>query len=1066
MIVPYQKMIQQKSIDEVISLDISDVIGKYVTLTQKGTNYQGSCPFHKEKTPSFSVSPSRGIYKCFGCGKRGNAIGFVMDFKKLDYISAVKAIADEHNIILLQESNSKESIEKFSRNELLYSTNQLALRWFQDNLKQKEYAAALLYAQSRWNDDMIGDFGIGFAPDKWDGLKNWAKANGIKEDILLETGLLSEGKGKRFDFFRNRIIFPIINTSGRIVGFTGRDFSGKKNVPKYFNTRQTDVFTKGKNLYGLHLASKSIKEKGFAYLVEGNADVIRLHQCGLINTVGSGGTSLTVDQISELKRYAGSVTLIGDSDKPGLAAVVKNGKMIIEAGMFCNVIPLPDNDEKQDPDSFFTDGKQFDVFASKHLQDYIIWQANSQREKCNSLDVKSNLIDELSYLITRLPVPSHGIYTEQLSKNIKPKKAWEDRIRQFLSDEPKEEKKDNSNNIPDHVILSDYEKYGFYEDRNCYFFRTREGPKRGCNFTMEPLFHISSVLNSKRLYKITNEFGFSQVIELQQKDMISLSNFKLRVESLGNFLFEGQDSDLNKLKRFLYEKTQTCFEIAQLGWQKEGFWAWCNGIYNSRFKGTDHNGIVIHNDKNYYLPSSSDIYKAEDSLFVSERRFKFTPGNVSLDDYAAKLINVFGENAMFGLCFYFASLFRDHIAKQFGFFPILNLFGPKGAGKTELAISLMQFFGQQTKGPNITNTTKAALADHVALFSNSCCHIDEYKNNLEYEKIEFLKGLWDGTGRTRMNMDKDRKKETTHVDCGIMLSGQEMPTADIALFSRLIFLSFYKVEYTDKEKLAFNELKDLEKLGLTHITHELLQYRKLFIDGFMENYKLASDELNKALNNVVIEDRIFRNWLVILASYRTLKDVITVPWEYRKLLDSAAKLIISQNQETKKSNEMAIFWSIVEFLTNDGLIREDVDFKVDYISKLKTDKLTTETDWNPAKNVLFLNHSRIFQLYRVHGQKAKENILPLKTLEYYLMNSKEYLGRKLSVSFKVEDNRRLVEDQEVEVNTEGNQVKKVTRRITTAMAFDYDMLHISILNMIDKQEIDEKTGKPKSDLPF
>ena len=989
-----------------------------------------------------------------------------MDFKKLDYISAVKAIADDHNIILLQESNSKEANEKFSRNELLYATNLLAQRWFQDNLKQKEYAAALLYAQSRWNDDMIGDFGIGFAPDKWDGLKNWAKANGIKEDILLETGLLSEGKGKRFDFFRNRIIFPIMNTSGRIVGFTGRDFSGKKNVPKYFNTRQTDVFTKGKNLYGLHLASKSIKEKGFAYLVEGNADVIRLHQCGIINTVGSGGTSLTVDQISELKRYSGSVTLIGDSDKPGLAAVVKNGKMIIEAGMFCNVIPLPDNDEKQDPDSFFTDGKQFDVFAAKHLQDYIIWQANSQRDKCNSLDVKSNLIDELSYLITRLPVSSHGIYTEQLTKIIKPKKAWEDRIRQFLSDEPKEEKKDNSNNIPDHVILSDYEKYGFYEDRNCYFFRTREGPKRGCNFTMEPLFHISSVLNSKRLYKITNEFGFSQVIELQQKDMISLSNFKLRVESLGNFLFEGQDSDLNKLKRFLYEKTQTCFEIAQLGWQKEGFWAWCNGIYNSRFKGTDHNGIVIHNDKNYYLPSSSDIYKAEDSLFVSERRFKFTPGTISLDDYATKLIGVFGENAMFGLCFYFASLFRDHIAKQFGFFPILNLFGPKGAGKTELAISLMQFFGQQTKGPNITNTTKAALADHVALFSNSCCHIDEYKNNLEYEKIEFLKGLWDGTGRTRMNMDKDRKKETTHVDCGIMLSGQEMPTADIALFSRLIFLSFYKVEYTDKEKLAFNELKDLEKLGLTHITHELLQYRKLFIDGFMENYKLASDELNKALNNVVIEDRIFRNWLVILASYRTLKDVITVPWEYRKLLDSAAKLIISQNQETKKSNEMAIFWSIVEFLTNDGLIREDVDFKVDYISKLKTDKLTTETDWNPAKNVLFLNHSRIFQLYRVHGQKAKENILPLKTLEYYLMNSKEYLGRKLSVSFKVEDNRRLVEDQEVEVNTEGNQVKKVTRRITTAMAFDYDMLHISILNMVYKQEIDEKTGKPKSDLPF
>jgi len=1059
-------MIKQQSIEEVQNLDIADVIGKYITLTNKGTSYLGSCPFHKEKTPSFSVSPSRGMYKCFGCGKAGNAISFVMEFKKLDYISAVKTIAEDHNIKLLQENDSNENNEKFNRNELLYSANKLAHSWFQNNLKQKENISALLYAQSRWSDEMIGDFGIGFAPDNWDGLKTWAKGKGIKEDILIETGLLAESKGKRFDYFRNRIIFPIFNTGGRIAGFTGRDFSGSKDAPKYFNTRQTDIFTKGKILYGLHLAGKSIKETGVAYLVEGNADVIRLNQIGKHNTVGSGGTSLTRDQISELKRFAGSVTLIGDSDKPGRAAVVKNGKMIIEAGMFCNVIELPDGEGKQDPDSFFTDMDQFEKYAAQNTQDYIIWQAISQQERCKSADVKSKLVDELSYLITRLPVSSHEIYTEQLGKLIKPKKAWLDRIRQYMADEPKEEKKDAGNKIPDHIILSDWEKYGFYEDGNCYFFKTKDGPKRGCNFTMEPLFHIASVINSKRLYKITNEFGFSQVIELLQKDMISLSNFKLRVESLGNFLFEGQDCDLNKLKRFLYEKTQTCFEIAQLGWQKEGFWAWCNGIYNSRFMATDHNGIVNHADKNYYLPSSSDIYKAEDSLFVSERRFKFTPGVVSLNDYSTKLIDVFGENAMFGLCFYFASLFRDHIAKQFGFFPILNLFGPKGAGKTELAISLMQFFGQQTKGPNITNTTKAALADHVALFSNSCCHIDEYKNNMEYEKIEFLKGLWDGTGRTRMNIDKDRKKETTHVDCGIMLSGQEMPTADIALFSRLIFLSFYKVEYTDKEKLAFNELKDLEKLGLIHLTHELLQYRKLFIDGFMENYHLASNELNKSLNNVVIEDRIFRNWLVILASYRTLKDVITVPWEYRKLLDSAAQLIIRQNQETKKSNEMSIFWSIVEFLTNDGLIREDVDFKVDYISKLKTDKLTIETDWSPAKNVLFLNHSRIFQLYRVHGQKTKENILPLKTLEYYLMNSKEYLGRKLSVSFKVEDNRRLVEDQEVEVNTEGTQMKKVTRRITTAMAFDYDMLHISILNMVDKQEIDEITGKPKSDLPF
>ncbi|MEI7526519.1 MAG: DNA primase [Mariniphaga sp.] len=1053
-------MIQQISIDEVNSLDISEVIGKYITLNRKGANYHGQCPFHKEKTPSFSVSPAKGIYKCFGCGKAGNSIGFVMEFKQLDFISAVKAIANDHNIIIHQEMETKETRERFTRSEQLYSANKLAQTWFAENLREKENATALEYAQGRWNDETIADFGIGFAPDKWDGMKLWAKTKGISESILVETGLLSESNGKFFDSFRNRLIFPIFDRSARIVGFTGRDFFGKKDTPKYFNTRQTEIFTKGKILYGYHLAIKSIKEHGFAYMVEGNADVIRMHQIGIANTVGAGGTSLTRDQISELKSRTDSLTLIGDSDKAGQAAVIKNGKMIIESGLFCNVIELPNGEDKQDPDSFFTSVAHFDTYATENIQDYIIWQANSQRKKCNNPDIKSKLINELSFLISKLPVSSHDIYIEQLSGIIKPKKAWEDRIRQLISDEPKEEKKEAGSNIPQHVILSDYEKYGFYEDENRYFFRTKDGPKRGCNFIMEPLFHIASVINSKRLYKITNEFGFSQVIELQQKDLISLSNFKLRVESLGNFLFEGMDCDLNKLKRFLYEKTQSCFEIVQLGWQKDGFWAWSNGIYSTKFIASDYNGIVKFSDKNYYLPSSSDIYKSEDNLFVSERRFKFTPSDISLNEYATKLITVFGDNAIFGLCFYFASLFRDHIAKLFGFFPILNLFGPKGAGKTELAISLLQFFGHQGKGPNITNTTKAALADHIALFSNSCCHIDEYTNSLEYEKIEFLKGLWDGTGRTRMNMDKDKKKETTHVDCGIMLSGQHMPTADIALYSRLVFLAFCKVEYSDLEKAAFNELKELEKLGLSHITHELLQHRKLFTSEFMENYKRASDELNFALNNAVIEDRIFRNWLVILASYRTFMNVIRVPWEYRKLLDIAAQLIKRQNQETKKSNELSIFWGIVEFLTNDGLIREDVDFRVDFVSSLKTDLLTTETNWHPAKNILFLNHSRIFQLYRVHGQKTKENILPLKTLEYYLMNSKEYLGRKLSVSFKVEENKRVVEDQEVEVNIHGKGVKKVTRRVTTAMAFDYDMLQISILNVVNKQEIDDDIGNP------
>ena len=479
------------------------------------------------------------------------------------------------------------------------------------------------------------------------------------------------------------------------------------------------------------------------------------------------------------------------------------------------------------------------------------------------------------------------------------------------------------------------------------------------------------------------------------------------------------------------------------------------------FKSTDHNGIVRHDEKNYYLPSLSDIYKSEDNLFVYERRFRFFPGKISLYEYAQRLVKVYGENAIFGLCFYFATLFRDHIAGRFGFFPILNLFGPKGAGKTEMAISLLQFFGNHTKGPNITNTTRAALADHVALFANALCHIDEFKNSIEIEKVEFLKGLWDGTGRTRMNMDKDKKKETTNVDVGIILTGQEMTTIDIALYSRLIFLSFHKDEYTDQEKTAFNNLKEIEKLGLTHITHEILSHRNIFLADYMENYRLAGEELTAVLKGSVIEDRIFRNWLVIIAAYRTLKEVVRLPWLYDEVLAVAARLLIRQNKETKKSNELAIFWGIVEFLTNDGLIKEEVDFKVDYVSRLKTDKVNGEAEWNPPKNVLLLNHSRIFHLYKIHGQRSKENVLPMKTLEYYLMNSKEYLGRKNSVSFKVEENKKIVEDKEEPVMG-APPVKTIKRRITTAMVFDYDLLNISILNASKSDE--EEEGE--QELPF
>lgn len=295
---------------------------------------------------------------------------------------------------------------------------------------------------------------------------------------------------------------------------------------------------------------------------------------------------------------------------------------------------------------------------------------------------------------------------------------------------------------------------------------------------------------------------------MKQEDLVSIAKFKQRIEGLGNFLWKASERELTKLKAFLYEKTETAIMITQLGWQRQGFYAFGNGIFHDgRFLKVDDFGIVRIKDKgNFYLPANSKIYRDDIKLFQFERRFiHIGYSSVPLREFTDQLFKVFGNNGRVGFLFLLATLFRDVVTRSTRSFPILNLFGPKGSGKSELGHTLMSFFIIENVPPNIQNSTLPALNDTVAAVANALVHIDEYKNNLDINKHEFLKGLWDGTGRTRMNMDLDKKKETTSVDAGIILSGQEMPTADIALFSRLIFLSFSTSTFSNEEKKNYQE---------------------------------------------------------------------------------------------------------------------------------------------------------------------------------------------------------------------------------------------------------------------
>ena len=1150
-----------------INEDIAEVIGNYVDLKTIGNKYRACCPFHNEKTPSFTVTPARGIYKCYGCGKGGDAVSFIQEHEGVDFKEALEIGAKKLNLDfkwITDKSNFND--EEYKQKEALRIACQKAAEFYADWLKH-EFPTGLKYLKDRgfdpvsetWtepkksqpvpvtiepvkveidslfmdaaefviqaqnaspssiqkkfkigynradrillqletagvvgpidgykgrsvlvddsdrfkallekqysepanepepvaettesitHDNNVLPFMLGYAPDG-NMLLKWAKKEAINLNLLIEADLIKSKEGREFDTFRNRIMFPIFNKSGKVIGFTGRTLSTDKTVPKYLNTGDTPIYCKGNELFALNLARNEIKKEDKAYLVEGNFDVTRMHQIGVLNTIAPCGTALTVEQAKLLKQYTNKVTLIYDGDSAGQKAMSKNAEILIREQFHVSVIILPEN---EDPDTAFPTLEAFEK-ANSNQVDYIIYKTTHVKEKSQNPAYKADLIKEISFLITRYDEPSkHEVYLDEISKIIGPKKLWQDHFKAFLADKaPVETKKSRA--IPANVSLDEYYERGFYVDHNCMYFQDSKGsPKQQSNFTMTPLFHIESTVNAKRLYEVKNNHGTVRVIEIPQRDLVSISAFKVRIESLGNFLWTGSETDLNRLKAWLYEKTNSAKEVTQMGWNKDGIYVWGNGIYNGKFTETDSYGIAAHGGENYYIPSASRIYAGEENLFEFERKFIHVEGNISLREYMKKFTKVFGDNGKIALSYYFASLFRDIIIRKFSKYPILNLFGPKGAGKNACAESLLHFFGRLPKIPNLHNTSKPALADHVATSSNALCVLDEYRNDLEMEKREFLKGLWDGTGRTRMNMDKDKKKETTSVDQGVIVCGQQMATADIALFSRFVVLSFTQTEFSKEEIRLYEELEEINKRGLTHITHQILKHRPFFKENYTKKVDEVSLKLEELLKGQAVETRVFNNWLMILSAYATLDDEIELPWDYTETMQLAVDLMLRQNSEMKKNDDLGHFWKIVGYLASSNLIFEDGDYKLvyaDHVTRRYMDGGQWKSDkiqYIEPKQLFYLTTSRVFSMYKSQCLREGDKPLPEATIEYYLKNSKAFLFETKKESFKKIDPKTGHQESQFAMVDGVEQSIGKKRTSTTAFVFDYKLLNISVEN--------------------
>ena len=463
-------MIPQDTVNRILdTAQIVDVVGDFVTLKKRGANYTACCPFHNEKTPSFSVSPSKGIYKCFGCGKSGTAVGFVMEHESLSYVEALKYLAKKYHIEVVEKEESAEDIAKRQKNESLLLVSEYAGRFFQESLKTPEgQNIAYQYFRSRGLEDAtIEKYCLGWAPLNRKALTEAAREAGYKEEFLIETGLaIKYDDGRIGGRFYDRVMFPIHSVSGRIIAFGGRTLRTDKSVAKYVNSPETEIYVKSRSLYGIYFAKSEISRKDKCILVEGYLDVLSMHQLGITNVVASSGTSLTVEQIRLIHKFTDNVTIIYDGDGAGIHAALRGIDLVLKEGMNVKIVLLPDG---QDPDDFARRHSLEEVedYIARNERDFIGFKSDLLLDQAGNDPLKkAQLINDVADSVALMPDPvKRAVYVRScaekfgIDEQILTERISRKRKDMIIADQKQEERQRALKDIPA-PMPDDYIDYG------------------------------------------------------------------------------------------------------------------------------------------------------------------------------------------------------------------------------------------------------------------------------------------------------------------------------------------------------------------------------------------------------------------------------------------------------------------------------------------------------------------------------------------------------------------------------------------------------------------------------
>lgn len=1092
-------LISKRTIDAVHDLSIVDVVEHYgIELKRKGSSLTCCCPFHSERTPSFSVSRRLNIAKCFSCGKGGGPVQFVMEHDGLSYREAIETLARNHNITIEYDKDERTDADleaERKREDMQYALTAAQAffveQFYADNPESEK---ARQYAYSRWDEDFCREMGIGYAPRQSDLFLDYIKKHGYSMETMLAVGLVGRNKenGKLYATLRQRVTLPVRSRSKSLVTFSARYIGDNEDIlkrSKYMNLCDSLLFKKQNTLFGIDVAARAARECEHFILVEGGPDVMRLQMIGVLQAVATMGTALSEKHLEQMKRICTSICFIPDSDAPkgklygaGVEAVMRGGKLALEQGFDVSVKEIPRTEEddvnevKRDADSFITSKE---IFNELETVPFLIWYTKKRLQGATTNELQAEVIAEVGALMLNIEDKNlRELYLDQLSKLVGKVKMWREAITQAGRKLKEAENIKADTAGLSQKILASLRRVGLIPKNGSYYaIDDDENLERCSNFMFEPVLHIKNKHRSTRIFRLININGEEDVVEFTSSDLVTVRDFNKKLFDRGNFVWRGDAKTLTAIQEHLLEITPSASLIEILGYDPvEEHYAFSNGIYvKGRFWQTDILGVVANGSKHFFLPAFSQIHSDNELGYSFERLFRCNPqGATTLYDFVGQIVKVYGNGGMISFAWTLAAIFRDIIFEKFKYFPVLNLFGRKGSGKTELARALSSLFYILPSTPNsCSNTSIPVIGYNLSHDRNSIFILDEYTNDLMPQRIDLLKGLWGGTARSKM---EDGIPITIPVTSGVILAGQYKPE-DEAIFSRCIHLMYSQTSFSREEKENFKALSKMVLNGNTHLLLQLLDLRSIFEKGFFQAFDLTINDVLSKLDKEKVEDRILNNWIVALAAFRVLEPHISVPFTYAELFEVVVSGIRYQNDQIRKSSDTANFWLYLDSMHTQGKVKEKCHFVIKRLSSFSAIK-KEKREFVEPKRIIFLNFKAVRGLLeqRIARQKSGST-LDTATLESYLKSLPQFLGIKQQRFQILRNNGELDE----EFKTENGQTKKyVKSNPSNALCFDYDSLkglldlnletfavsEEAINDEIDDAEPEATTSDPEPELPF